>query len=137
MSHLLRTGQLAATLRDRIQQPTHRPLRFLNFDTISSEHFNRIVVLQQDITQTFADVIVNAANNELRAGGGVDGAIRRACAPETQLLQNQLAVISINWRGTIPDGAVVVTDAYGGLRKYAKCMFYVCFSFFFNNILLL
>jgi O-acetyl-ADP-ribose deacetylase len=62
---------------------------------------DHIEILQGDLTEMDVDAIVNAANNDLKLGGGVAGAIRRKGGP---LIQRQCDVI-----GTIPVGGAAIT----------------------------
>jgi O-acetyl-ADP-ribose deacetylase (regulator of RNase III) len=62
-----------------------------------------IEVLDGDITQLEVDAIANAANTELRHGGGVAGAIARAGGPEIQRESTERAPIEL--------GAAVGTGA--------------------------
>ena len=64
-----------------------------------------IEVVQGDITsQREVDVVVNAANAELRPGGGVAGAIHRAAGPELDRACRSLAPIA--------PGQAVITSAF-------------------------
>jgi O-acetyl-ADP-ribose deacetylase len=54
-----------------------------------------IEVAQADITKLEVDAIANAANTELRHGGGVAGAISRAGGPEVQAESDRVAPIGL------------------------------------------
>jgi len=64
----------------------------------------RLDCVQADITTLALDAIVNAANEPLIMGGGVDGAIRRKAGPE---METDLRRI-----GRCPTGEAVLTRGY-------------------------
>lgn len=70
----------------------------------------KIEVWQGDITTLAVDAIVNAANETLLGGGGVDGAIHRAAGPALLAECEQLPELRPGVR--CPTGEVRATDAY-------------------------
>ncbi len=61
----------------------------------SNSSMAEVEVLEGDITTLEVDAIANAANTQLRHGGGVAGAISRAGGPEVQRESDELAPIGL------------------------------------------
>lgn len=69
-----------------------------------------VEIVEGDITQQDTEAIVNAANEQLRVGGGVDGAINRAGGPAIQAEARQI--------GYCPTGKAVITTGGNLKAKY-------------------
>jgi O-acetyl-ADP-ribose deacetylase (regulator of RNase III) len=69
-----------------------------------------LVLLQGDITRRPVDAIVNAANERMLGGGGVDGAIHRAAGPE--LHEACKAVAEVRPGVRCPTGEARITPGF-------------------------
>ena len=69
-----------------------------------------VLLLQGDLTQEAADAIVNAANERMLGGGGVDGAIHRAAGPA--LLEACRAIPEVRPGVRCPTGEARITRGF-------------------------
>lgn len=71
---------------------------------------DRIEIAQGDITELNVDAVVNAANKQLKRGGGVDGAIHKAAGPKLQEACDEI--------GGCPTGQAIVTPGFNLPAEY-------------------
>lgn len=75
----------------------------------------KIYTIERDITTLSVDVIVNAANEEMLGGGGVDGAIHRAAGPKLLDACKQFPETN---GVRLPTGSVRITPAFDLPSKF-------------------
>jgi O-acetyl-ADP-ribose deacetylase len=77
---------------------------------------HRIKVVQGDITKLDVDAIVNAANEWMLGGGGVDGAIHRAAGPELLAACREVPELRPGVR--CPTGEARITSGFRLTARY-------------------
>lgn len=70
----------------------------------------QVQVIHGDITKVTADAIVNAANERMLGGGGVDGAIHRAAGPQLLAACRRVPEVAPGVR--CPVGEARITEAF-------------------------
>ena len=81
----------------------------------------KIEIIQGDITKLAVDAIVNAANNSLLGGGGVDGAIHRAAGAKSLR-----RYVQPSWAAG--PGDAKITAGYRFLGKHVKFTRLACLA---------
>ena len=82
----------------------------------SAGAMKRIEIVRGDITQLDVDAIVNAANERMLGGGGVDGAIHRAAGPDLLAACRRIPEIRPDVR--CPTGEARITCGFRLLARH-------------------
>jgi len=95
-----------------MEPPRARRVDYLGGRRFTLSGMAKVEVIEGDITKLEVDAIANAANTDLRHGGGVAGAISRAGGPQIQEESNKVAPIELGeavatGAGTLPARRVI------------------------------
>lgn len=81
----------------------------------SSSLNNRVSIYRGDVTRLKLDAIVNAANERMLGGGGIDGAIHKAAGP---MLRRECETFTDGPNGRCPTGEARITSGHDLPSKY-------------------
>jgi O-acetyl-ADP-ribose deacetylase (regulator of RNase III) len=90
MGDSLRSGGAFRRLQPTDEREDRKPTKCVSMFAVA-----KLEVIAADVTKLEVDAIANAANTELRHGGGVAGAISRAGGPEVQRESDERAPIGL------------------------------------------